>query len=121
MLAKYKQDYEKIAMGLLSFIPDLRALTNIQTELAWYQKDRSKRTLLLWKQSLDANFAGVIGIEIADTTVVVRQIAVSPTERNHGVVYTMLDELAQRYSDYHIMGSIETAELIKKWELKDEH
>ena len=32
MLYKYKNDYEKIAMGLLSFIPDLKVQTMLTSE-----------------------------------------------------------------------------------------
>ena len=48
MLYKYKDSYKKIAMGLLSFIPDLMDISHLQTELDWYQKDAS-RFLYLWK------------------------------------------------------------------------
>lgn len=115
MLYKYKHDYQKIAMGLLSFIPDLKDIANIQTELAWYAKDKERRCLFLWSNQA-GNFDGIIGVELAEGTVVVRQIAISPTKRNQGVMYTMLDELAQRFFNKQIIGSIELAELIKKWE-----
>ena len=41
MLYKYKSDYEKIAMGLLSFIPDLKEIANLKTEIEWYEADSS--------------------------------------------------------------------------------
>ena len=31
MLYKYKNDYEKIAMGLLSFIPDLKEISHLKS------------------------------------------------------------------------------------------
>ena len=36
MLVKYRKDYEKIAMGLLSYLPDLRNLKNLQEEMSLY-------------------------------------------------------------------------------------
>ena len=51
MLYKYKDSYKKIAMGLLSFIPDLKDISHLQTELDWYQKDAS-RFLYLWKMKM---------------------------------------------------------------------
>lgn len=41
MLVKYKNDYEKIAMGLLSFIPDLKDVGHLKTELKMYTEDDS--------------------------------------------------------------------------------
>ena len=38
MLYKYKNDYEKIAMGLLSFIPDLNGIVLKMTDTFIYGK-----------------------------------------------------------------------------------
>lgn len=118
MLYKYKSDYEKIAMGLLSFIPDLKEIVNLQTEIQWYEADDS-RILYLWKNE-NSDFVGILGTEIDNDFVMIRQIAVTPTERSQGVGFMMLDELAKLYPDKKIMGSIETTALITKWEQKDD-
>ncbi|KLD60273.1 RibT protein, partial [Lactiplantibacillus plantarum] len=49
MLVKYRKDYEKVAMGLLSFIPDFKDLIHLQTEMQWYQSTEDHQ-LLLWRQ-----------------------------------------------------------------------
>ncbi|WP_243676524.1 hypothetical protein [Secundilactobacillus collinoides] len=51
MLLKYRSDYEKVAMGLLSFVPTLKQIDRLQAELQWYQHGEH-RQLLLWR---DAN------------------------------------------------------------------
>ncbi len=35
MLVNYRKDYEKIVMGLLSFIPDLREYNRLDDEISW--------------------------------------------------------------------------------------
>ena len=35
MLVKYKSDYKKIAMGLLSFIPGLKDVNRLEAEISW--------------------------------------------------------------------------------------
>ncbi|KRM08269.1 MAG: GNAT family N-acetyltransferase [Liquorilactobacillus ghanensis] len=114
MLYKYKNDYQKIAMGLLSFIPDLKELSHLKAELQWYQGEEN-RVLFLWKNQ-NGDFTGVIGVEITADILMVRHIAVSPAERNEGISFQMLDALDQSYQNRKMMGSMETAGLISKWE-----
>ena len=39
MLYKYKNDYEKIAMGLLSFVPDLKEISHLKSCFEWYRAE----------------------------------------------------------------------------------
>ena len=55
MLYKYKDDYRKVAMGLLSFIPELKEIPHLKKELAWYDADEN-RNLFLWKND-NGNFS----------------------------------------------------------------
>lgn len=114
MLYKYKNDYEKITMGLLSFIPDLKEYSHLKTELNWYS-GADERCLYLWKND-NGDFIGIIGVEISDDILMVRHIAITPTERNEGVSFNMLSGLCELYPGRKMMGSLETAGLITKWE-----
>ena len=106
MLYKYKKDYQKIAMGLLSFIAELKDISRLQSELKWYDAE-DNRNLYLWKD--DSNdFVGIV-----------RHITVSPAVRNEGVSFKILDDLQNLYSEKKIMGNIETTNLITKWEMKN--
>ncbi|SEM66373.1 riboflavin biosynthesis RibT protein [Ligilactobacillus sp. WC1T17] len=119
MLYKYKNDYEKIAMGLLSFIPDLKEISHLKACLAGYQTD-DDRYLYLWKNDT-GDFIGIVGIE-RDTDshlLMVRHIAVTPAERGHGVTFLMLDALRQLYPDDEFMGSMDTAFLLARWEERE--
>lgn len=116
MLYKYKNNYQKIAMGLLSLIPDMKEVARLQEEIKWYQAE-DNRTLFLWKNE-DNDFTGVLGVEVNDGVVMVRQIAISPAERNEGVTYKMLDNLEKLFPEQKIMGSMDTSALVVKWEKK---
>lgn len=113
MLVKYKSSYEKVAMGLLSFIPDLKDLNNLTNEMTLYQEDES-HILYLWKNQA-GDFSGVVGIEVADKYIVVRQISLIPSERGTGNSIRILDELHLLYPHHNMMGSFETTKLIAKW------
>lgn len=113
MLVKYKSSYEKVAMGLLSFIPDLKDLTNLTNEMALYQKDED-HVLYLWKNQAN-DFSGVVGVEVADKYIVVRQISLIPSERGEGHAMEVLDELHKLYAKHTMMGSFDTTKLVAKW------
>lgn len=115
MFYKYKRDYEKITMGLLSFIPDLKNVANLKSELVWYQQNEN-RCIFLWKDNKN-NFVGVLGVEIEEEYLLIRQIAVTPSARNKGISFEMLDTLQANYADKKILGSIDTTDIIKKWEM----
>lgn len=116
MLYKYKNDYQKIAMGLLSFIPDLKDFARLKQEIDWYQAE-DNRALFLWKNE-DEDFTGIIGVELNDEFIIVRQIAVSPAQRNEGVTYKMLTALSERLPNLKLMGNMETSSFVTKWEQK---
>ena len=116
MLYKYKNDYQKIAMGLLSFIPDQKDFARLKQEIDWYQAE-DNRALFLWKNE-DEDFTGIIGVELNDEFIIVRQIAVSPAQRNEGVTYKMLTALSERLPNLKLMGNMETSSFVTKWEQK---
>ncbi|KRL04334.1 GNAT family N-acetyltransferase [Liquorilactobacillus oeni] len=117
MLYKYKNDYEKITMGLLSFIPDLKEISHLQAEVKWYCDD-DERCLFLWKNDA-GDFVGVIGVEVINDVLMIRHVAVTPAERNEGVSFEMLNALTALYPEAKMMGSIETTALITKWEQRN--
>ncbi|MFC6181937.1 N-acetyltransferase [Lactiplantibacillus daowaiensis] len=114
MLVKYRKDYEKVAMGLLSFIPDFKDLSHLKTEMQWYQATDDHQ-LLLWRKA-DGDFSGVIGIEIGSDFVLVRHDSLSPEDRTTANQGQMLDELATLYPTKRVMGTLEMAPIIGEWE-----
>ena len=115
MLLDYKNDYEKISMGLLSFVPDLKDVSRLQDEMDWYQS-KEDRKLYLWKSEDTQDIVGVIGVEIGNDMILLRHISINPSYRNEGISYKMLEALEHRFLQKKIMGTLETSALVAKWE-----
>ena len=117
MLTAFKSDYEKIAMGLLSYIDDLKVTSRLKEEMDLYT-DEDNRQLFLWKSDETDDFCGVIGIEENDDLILVRHIAVNPSYRNEGIAYQMIDGVAEKYDVQTMMSTLETSDLVTKWQKK---
>lgn len=115
MLVEYKSDYQKIAMGLLSYVPDLKEMSRLQSELDWYQQDDGRK-LYLWKSEETGDMAGILGVEHEEGLVLLRHISINPSYREEGMAYKMLDALAEKTTPKKISGTIETGALITKWQ-----
>lgn len=114
MLTKFKQDYAKIAMGFLSFIPDLKDINHLQTELKLYTEDPT-HVLYLYRQDRDADFEGVVGVESANDFVMLRHLSLSPAVRDEKTQFAALSDLVALHPDQKLMGSMETASLVAKF------
>ncbi|MCI1975021.1 MAG: reductase [Limosilactobacillus sp.] len=118
MLVRYRKDYQKIAMGLLSFLPELRDYDQladaIENSLAkGYQ-------IYLWKDTEDNHFIGIIIIEVGKEYVLVRQLSFTPTERSGKNVYALLTAIYELHRDKRLMGTLKTQPLISNWERNNE-
>lgn len=114
MLLKYRSDYQKIAMGLLSLMPSFKDWDRLQRELAWYQGG-ADRTLYLWKDEYD-DFAGVVGTQVQGDYLIVRLITLMPDKDVIENTWQLLDQLATALPDKRLMGTLSTAKTIAKWE-----
>jgi len=110
----YNQSCEKIAMGLLSYVTDLKNVARLKAEMESYIEN-ADRKLFLWKDEETDNIVALIGIEISEAVVLVRHIAVSPSFRKEGIVHRLLDGLQQQYPASAINGTLETAAFIARW------
>ena len=115
MLLDYKNNYEKITMGLLSFIPDFKDVTRLKFELDWYQQEENRK-LFLWRGEETQDMIAVIGVETGDELILLRHISINPSFRNEGNSYKILEALERQFPDQKIIGTLETAQLIVKWE-----
>ncbi len=59
MLVPYKKDYEKVAMGLLSYLPDFKNLQNLKEEMQLYAEEPAHQLYLYWDE--DQNIVGLAG------------------------------------------------------------
>ncbi|MBP1080503.1 hypothetical protein JOC74_000991 [Bacillus capparidis] len=60
MLIRYKKSFSKIAMGLLSFMPNEKDIKQLQQTIRNYEENPDHQ-LFLWKEGED--IVGAIGIE----------------------------------------------------------
>lgn len=117
MLISYNQNYEKIAMGLLSYIADFKSVDRLQDEMESYIQSEDKQ-LFLWKDTDTDNIVGIIGVEYNDVVALVRHVAINPSFRNEGIVYKLLNKLQSFFPNHAINGTLETAPIIAKWAQK---
>ena len=92
MLIKYKKSYEKIAMGLLSFMPGQRELKTLRETMQTYENDPDWQ-LYLWKKEED--FVGLIGIEIHEDSFTVRHVSIDPSHRSQGIGHVLIEKIQQ--------------------------
>lgn len=97
MLIKFKKQFEKIAMGLLSFMPDEKDVKVLQDTIHKYETNENW-VLYLWKQ--DEVVVGAIGVKIEDDlNLVIQHISVNPSYRNIGIGKNMIDGIKERYEE----------------------
>ncbi len=111
MLIRYKKNHEKIAMGLLSFMPIEKDVKQLQRTMKEYDTNPDWYLYLL-KQNNDV--MGAIGLKVVDhLNVVVQHISVYPSFRNVGVARKMVDEIKALYGDrYDVCGNESTQQFI---------
>ncbi|MDE1549377.1 N-acetyltransferase [Jeotgalibaca caeni] len=114
MLISYNQNYEKIAMGLLSYIADLKSMERLQVEMDSYNHEENKK-LYLWRDQETDNIVGIVGVEYDESMVLIRHLSVSPSFRNEGMIYKILDRLQSLYPEQVMNGTLETALFVSKW------
>ncbi len=112
MLIRYKKSFEKIAMGLLSFMPNEKDLKRLQQTMKEYEENEEWH-LFLWK--LDDDIVGIIGVSEKDNNILeVQHISVSPSHRGQGIAKSMVQALRDMYPDAHIVPGPETASFFER-------
>lgn len=114
MLIKYKKSNEKIAMGLLSFMPAEREFVQLRKTMQKYEEAPAWQ-LYLWKHE-DA-FVGLIGIEMEEHTFTVHHASVTPSYRSEGIGHVMVKKVQELQEPRALQASEETKDFLAKcWE-----
>ncbi|WP_295731602.1 reductase [uncultured Limosilactobacillus sp.] len=113
MLVNYRRDYEKIVMGLLSFIPDLREYNRLDDEINW--GNEHPRQIVLWKNTNIDQFSGVAIIENGDDYILLRRMSFTPSERSGRNMYLFLKAIANEAPEKQIVGTLKTQSLVTNW------
>ncbi|GGP10395.1 GNAT family N-acetyltransferase [Oceanobacillus neutriphilus] len=97
MLIRFKRNLEKIAMGLLSFMPEEKDVKKLQETIREYEENDGWH-LHLWKE--DDDVLGAIGVQITnDNQLVIKHLTVNPSHRDQGIGSRMIAEIHRIYSD----------------------
>lgn len=113
MLVRYRSDYEKIAMGLLSFVPELKDLNHLKNEMNWFVNDE-EHEMYLWRSD-NEHFIGIVCFEVGSNFVLIQRLSFTPTDRTGRNIFGLLSAVADLYPDKRILGTIETQPLITNW------
>src|SRR3954451_14199746 len=112
MLIRYKKTFEKIAMGLLSFMPTEKDLKKLQITIKEYETEENLQ-LFLWKEE---DIIGLIGVQMSndDSSLLIQHISVNPSHRHQGVGKKMVKSLNDMYPDKQITANDNTAPFVEK-------
>ncbi|MBU6079560.1 MULTISPECIES: GNAT family N-acetyltransferase [Allobacillus] len=109
MLIKFKKSFEKIAMGLLSFMPEEKKVKKLQETINEYESNENWQ-LYLWKEE---EVLGTIGVRLEDEKVVVQHISVNPSYRNQGIGKKMVQAVKELYEERDVCGNEFTNEFFE--------
>src|SRR5947199_1166679 len=114
MLIRYKKTFEKIAMGLLSFMPNEKDLKKLQQTMKQYETEEAWQ-LFLWKEE---DIIGLIGIMFnGEQELLIQHISVNPSHRLQGTGKKMVKALDEMYPERIVTANEYTAAFINKCEI----
>ncbi|UOR12412.1 GNAT family N-acetyltransferase [Halobacillus amylolyticus] len=106
MFIRYKKSFEKIAMGLLSFMPECKDVKKLQEIISEYETN-SSWYLFLWKEE---DILGTIGVRIEEGEAVIQHVSVSPSHRNLGIGKKMYHHVCKHFEKEYLVCSDEYTE-----------
>ncbi|EHL73922.1 GNAT family N-acetyltransferase [Bacillus smithii] len=120
MLIRYKKSFEKIAMGLLSFMPNEKDVKKLQQTMKTYETD-DQWQLYLWKKEDKEDIVGVVGIQLKEGNIAeIQHICVNPSYRQEGIGKAMLKALKELNSDKQLKPNEYTAAFFDNCELNED-
>ena len=111
MLVRYKEALEKIAMGLLSFMPQEKDIKRLMETIQQYEQQENWM-LYLWKRGEE--YVGIVGVLVEETVATIQHITVIPSYRGEGVALKMLQELCELGLFTEIKPNEETQPFVQK-------
>lgn len=107
MLIRYKKSFEKIAMGLLSFMPEEKDVKKLLSTIKEYETNNDWQ-LYLWKEE---DILGAVGIKFDDSSkAIIQHITVNPSHRNQGIGKRMVEGLRDELGDHYTICANEVTE-----------
>ncbi|MEO4053278.1 GNAT family N-acetyltransferase [Solibacillus sp. CAU 1738] len=112
MLVRYKKALEKIAMGLLSFMPQEKDVKRLMETIQQYEQE-DDWILYLWKKGEE--YVGIVGILAEDAVATIQHITVIPSYRGEGIALKMLQELRELGQFKTLQANEETEPFLQKY------
>ncbi|RNA69077.1 GNAT family N-acetyltransferase [Alteribacter keqinensis] len=116
MIIPYHRDYEKIAMGLLSYTPNEKKVKKLQHTMKQYETEQNWQ-LYFWKE--EEAIIGVIGIEIEENTAYLHHLCVNPSYREEGIGTKMVREL-EKYTGHKLSSTKSTSSFLESCQSQKE-
>ncbi|MCM3709816.1 GNAT family N-acetyltransferase [Sporosarcina luteola] len=117
MLLRYKKAYEKIAMGLLSYMPGDKSVKKLQETIHQYENEENWQLFLL-KQ--DEDIIGLVGIILDADSYTVMHLSVNPSFRGEGIGSKIITKLGDLFPDLECKSNEETESFLRKCRQKEE-
>lgn len=117
MLIRYKKTFEKIAMGLLSFMPNEKDLKILQQTMKQYESEDNLH-LFLWKEGED--IIGLLGALLENEVMIIQHISVNPSHRHQGIGKAMIKSLHEMFPEKSLTANENTKAFLGKCDLRDE-
>lgn len=116
MLIRSKKAYEKIAMGMLSFMPQEQNLKQLQQTMSLYNGHSGWQLYLMKHEN---TFIGLIGAEIFEDHYIIRHLTVVPSYRGEGVARKMIEHLDGLMKNREMRATSETYKFLSKFVNKE--
>lgn len=117
MLVRYKKAFEKISMGLLSFMPQEKDVKKLLETIQQYETNPDWH-LFLWKKEED--LVGIVGVRMNDTEGIIQHISVNPSHRGEGIGKEMVQSLPSILHTSSIQPSEEIKSFYEKCQIEKE-
>lgn len=112
MLVRYKKALEKIAMGLISYMPQEKDIKRLMETIQQYEQ-QDDWVLYLWKKGEE--YVGIVGILAQDDLAIIQHITVLPSYRGEGLALEMLQELCEIGQFRTIQPNEDTKPFLQKY------
>lgn len=117
MLLRYKKAFEKISMGLLSFMPHEKDVKKLIETIHQYETDPNWH-LFLWKKEED--LVGIIGVKMNGTIGIIQHLSVNPSHRGEGIGKEMIQNLPSILHTSSIQPSDDIKSFFQKCKMENE-
>ncbi|MGI2328250.1 GNAT family N-acetyltransferase [Planococcus sp. YIM B11945] len=111
MLVRYKKSCEKIAMGLLSLMPQQKNVKALRKTIVLYGENPSWQLYLL---KVEEDYVGLIGIEVEEQFFTVHHISVLPSFRGEGLGHVIVEKIQKQMQGREMQGTTETRAFLNK-------